>query len=468
MANDHMLELKNRKVLVVGLGKSGLACARFLHHRNARVRATDCADARLLQSELQMLDRLGIKATVGRHREADFADAELIVLSPGVPHTLAPVTTAAARGIPVIGEIELAAGFIGEPILAVTGTNGKTTTTMLLGAMLEKSGLTSWVGGNIGNPLIAFADERPKAERVVVEVSSFQLDTIQTFRPQVAVLLNISADHLDRYPDMGAYAESKARIFRNQLPDDIAVLNGADRRVNAIGARLKTIRLFFDPPDGREGARITDDRLEVRCRWVDARGTTVSLAHDFDFARYRLPGRHNRENAAAACLAALAGGAAPPGVQAALDTFIAPPHRMSWVAVIDGVDYYDDSKATNTDAVIRAVETFRRPVVLILGGRDKGGDWDALHGQLRKRVKKVIAMGEAAAVITDRLGRDVNVESVPGMAEAVPRAAQAACSGDVVLLAPGCASFDSYRNYAERGEDFMRRVKRMETAHERA
>ncbi len=450
--------LKGRNVLVVGLGKSGLACAAFLARNGARVTVNDQAPGEALSREARLLAGMGVASVFGRHDQADFETADLIVLSPGVPHTLGPVRAAAARGIPVIGEIELAAGFIREPIVAVTGTNGKTTTTTLVGDMLRESGMKTFVGGNIGTPLISYVDGGAPADVVVVEVSSFQLDTTVAFRAGVAALLNITADHLDRYPGMAAYADAKARVFANQRPGDVAVLNGADARVRAIGAALKVTRLFFDAPDpDADGARIEEKRIRVR--WPRPGG--CAAGPDFDLSRYRLPGRHNRENAAAACLAALAAGGTPEGVQRALDRFRGLPHGLSHVAAIAGFDYYDDSKATNTDAAARAVESFDRPVVLILGGRDKGADWRELASRIRERVRKVVVMGEAAGRILHHLAPVVPSEAASGMPDAVFRAGRAASPGDAVLLAPGCASFDSYANYAERGDDFVRAVKGM-------
>jgi UDP-N-acetylmuramoylalanine--D-glutamate ligase len=302
----------------------------------------------------------------------------------------------------------------------------------------------------------------------VVEVSSFQLDTTINFRPAVAVLLNITADHLDRYPDMQAYAASKARIFANQQPGDVAVLNAADDRVAGIGGGLEITRLFFDPPgESAEGAWIRSGRIDVRCRDLGPLAQVPRAECEFSLERYRLPGRHNRENAAAACLAALAAGATPDGIQAALDNFVGLSHRLSHTATVNGVEYYDDSKATNTDATARAVEAFDRPVVLILGGRDKGGDWHALKPRLHGRVKDIIVVGEAADRIRGCLAPEFHVTQASDMQQAVRRAGHLTGPGDVVLLAPGCASFDRYTSYAERGDDFIRQVYRMEARHDR-
>lgn len=460
--------LEDKKITVVGLGKSGLACARFLTRRGARVTVTDRAAESDLAAQALALDRMGAAAVLGRHEPADFENADLIVISPGVPHTIAPVKRAVSKGIPVVGEIELASRFIREPIIAVTGTNGKTTTTELLGRMLSDSGIQTFVGGNIGTPLITYVDKGSHADWLVVEVSSFQLDTVRRFKPAVAVLLNITADHLDRYADFEAYAESKALILANQQADDVAILNNGDPWVRAAGRRAKGTRLFFNTTNRRdEGAWVDGDQIHIRLPRLEPVKADTPVETAFDLSRFRPAGSHNRENAAAACLAAMAAGATAEGIQRALNAFKGLAHRLAHVATIGGVDYYDDSKATNTDASARAVETFTQPVVLILGGQDKGGDWQGLAGRISPRIKKLIVMGEAQDRILKELAPVVPTETAVSMTDAVRLAAQAAQPGEAVLLAPGCASFDSYNSYAERGDDFIREVKRMRQADDR-
>ncbi|GBC61983.1 UDP-N-acetylmuramoyl-L-alanine--D-glutamate liga se [Desulfonema ishimotonii] len=452
------MKLLNKNVTIAGLGKSGAACARFLRTQGAVVTITDRADEAALADAAEEMRDIGVSLALAGHPPAVFEEADLILLSPGIPHTLAPLERARARGIPVIGEIELASRFITEPIVAVTGTNGKTTTTELLGEMLRRSGLKVFVGGNIGTPLISYAAGADKADLLVAEVSSFQLDTIAHFCPKVGLLLNISEDHLDRYPDFAAYGMSKARLFENQGADDVAILNGADPFVRSIGKNISSRRLWFNPSEkDRAGAFLHDGCLLLRpCEDGQA---PVEL----DLSSLRLTGTHNLENVAAAALAALAAGGTPEGIQAALDRFRGLPHRLEYVDTVDGVRYVDDSKATNVDAVVRALESFDAPVVLIMGGRGKGSDYTVLNDLIRQHTRRLIVMGETAAEIREVLGPRCRggVREARTMDEAVALARQSALSGDVVLLSPAGSSFDMYRSYARRGEDFCRAVRQL-------
>ncbi|MGD8241265.1 MAG: UDP-N-acetylmuramoyl-L-alanine--D-glutamate ligase [Desulfobacterales bacterium] len=448
--------IADRRVTVAGLGKSGLAVARFCRQQGARVTVTDMAPRDRFATEAGELETLGVTLEFGAHRAATFDQAELVVLSPGVPHTIAPLETARRRGIPVIGEVELASRYIQEPIVAVTGTNGKTTTTELLGHMLRTSGLDVFVGGNIGTPLIDYVAQGRRRDWLVIEVSSFQLDTIVGFRPRIGVLLNISADHLDRYASFEAYAESKMQLFANQTASDTAVLNAVDGYGRAAADRVPGKVLMFNtgPNGGGSGsARIAADHISFQL--VD-RGR-----HTIDLSGWRLTGNHNRENAAAAGLAALAAGATPEGLQTAINAFKGLDHRLALVRTLRGVCYYDDSKATNVDAVGRALEGLAKPVVLIMGGRDKGGGYQDLVRPVRRAVRTLIVMGEAAQTITDTLGHLVPTVQAGDMAEAVQLAAARARSGDAVLLSPACASFDMYDSYHQRGEDFCRHVQQL-------
>ena len=443
------MNLSGRNVLVVGLARSGIAAARFLVRRGARVRATDAAPAERLAAAASELQPLGVGLELGGHRRESFTQADLIVISPGVPHRMPLLEAARAAMVPVIGELELAARSIAEPVVAVTGTNGKTTVTELIGAMLAASGRNVFVGGNIGTPLIGYVDGDARADVVVAEVSSFQLDTIETFHPVVAVLLNITDDHLDRYPDFEAYARSKMRIFANQTAGDFAVLNGADPLVRSRAAEIAGTVLYFGAGAGA-AAEVAAGALSVRLPGREA--------IRFDLGRFGLRGPHNLENAAAAALAALLAGAGPAGVQETLDTFAAAPHRLETIATAGGVEYVNDSKATNVDAVRRGLETFDRPVVLIMGGLDKGGDFRRLQDAARARVKALVLVGGAREAIRAALGGIVPTHEAADMEAAVHRAADLAVPGDVVLLGPGGASFDRYANYLERGEDFRRAV----------
>jgi UDP-N-acetylmuramoylalanine--D-glutamate ligase len=396
---------------------------------------------------------------LGRHRPETFQNADLIVLSPGVPHTIAPVIQAQKNGTAVMGEIELASRFIEEPIVAVTGTNGKTTTTELLGEMLRRSGLDVFVGGNIGNPLIGYIDEGRRAKAIVAEISSFQLDTIDSFRPKIAVLLNITIDHLDRYPDFEAYAASKMRIFENQLASDTAVLNSADPLVRSLTADLKTKKLIYPQTgENEDGAVINGSRIRFQINDPGPLDFTAKSQFALDLSQIKLRGRHNLENACAAGLAAIAAGAKPAAVQEALNNFSGGAHRLEYLATIEKVEFYNDSKATNVDAVIRALQCFNKPVVLIMGGLDKGSNFESLRDTFPRHIKSLIVMGQAAGLIQSALGDLTHAISATSMTDAVRLARRASSPGDVVLLSPGCASFDMYDSYARRGEDFRREV----------
>ncbi len=448
------MELGGKKILIVGLGRTGLAVTAFLKHRGALPTVTDTADAAVLGDAAAAVKAMGVRLELGPHRSKIFTRTDLIVLSPGVPHTLAPIAAARKKGIPVWGEVEMASRFIREPMIGVTGTNGKTTTTTLLGEMLKKSGKTVFVGGNIGNPLIGYVDAAERADWVVAEVSSFQLDTIETFRPRIGVLLNITEDHLDRYDDVDAYRRSKGRMFINQQTEDIAVLNSSDPVVQTVTERIQSRKWRFDSnPRSAPEALIREQ--EITFRMGDARESLL-------LEQYRrvLPGRHNADNIAAAALATLAAGGNIQGIRSALSAFRGLPHRLEYITTRRGVRYINDSKATNVDAVEKALTAFGEPIMLIMGGRDKGGDFEKLTSRVRRQVRRLILMGEAAAHIASVLGGIIPTDIVSGMDEAVSRASAAAAAGDVVLLSPGCTSFDQFQSYAQRGDAFRRAVTR--------
>ena len=464
------MELAQKKIVVVGLGITGLAVARFLKNREAAVTVTDVAPQSDLGSKVKDLKEEGISLDLGGHQSETFENADLIVMSPGVPHTIAPAVMARERGIPVIGEIELASKFIRPPVVAVTGTNGKTTTTELVGDMLKRSGFKVFVGGNIGNPLIEYVDGQREADVIVAEVSSFQLDTIETFRPYIGVLLNITADHLDRYPNFAAYAASKIRLFENQGPADIAVLNGSDRLVRSLTANLVSRKLIYPNPEpSEEGAILKNNSIKLHSNIFDCETSKnrnskskIQNQYSFDLAGIKITGRHNLENACAAGLAALAAGARPEAVQDTLNQYRGSAHRLEFLASINGIDFYNDSKATNVDAVLRAVDCFHKPVILIMGGLDKGGNFKDLRRVVARRVKQLIVMGQAGGLIQNALADTLPAEEVKNMAEAVDRAYRGGSAGDAVLLSPGCASFDMYDSYAQRGNDFKDSVARLQ------
>ncbi len=355
---EKQTDINGLRVVVVGLARSGLAVARFLKARGAWVTVTDQAAEQGLGTFVEQARQLDLHLELGGHRAESFETARMIVISPGVPHTLEALNRARQRGIPVIGEIELASRFIRKPIIAVSGTNGKTTTTELLGRMLAASGMQVFVGGNIGNPLIDIAGRDGELDVIVAEISSFQLDTAVTFRPHVGLLLNISPDHLDRYDSVNAYADSKGRLFMNQGPEDFAVCHGSDPLVQAQTRNLRSRKLDFyphPPVNGMsgQGAVITPGQIQLFMPGMEA--GRIDLTHT------TLIGPHNRENIAAAALAALAAGAELKAIQKALDEFQPLAHRLELVGTVNGVGFVNDSKATNVDAVIRALECFDKP-----------------------------------------------------------------------------------------------------------
>jgi UDP-N-acetylmuramoylalanine--D-glutamate ligase len=451
------LRLKGKKIVVVGLAKTGVALCRFLTARGAEVTVTDKADEAELEDAIGAVRPLGVGLELGGHRTGTFESCDLVVISPGVPHTLAPITLAREKGIPVIGEIELASRFISEPITAITGTNGKTTTTTLIGDMLSHSGVSVFVGGNIGTPLISYLDCGKKADVIVIEISSFQLDTIDSFRPSVGVLLNVTPDHLDRYADFDHYLGSKFLLFKNQGPEDVAVINASDHRLRAEMRKIVSKKWTFGfsegfPERGGTHACIDDASLRVSLK---CRADSLSA---YDLSCLSMKGRHNLENATAAILASLASGGTREGIESALKQFKGLPHRLETVAVSSGIEFVNDSKATNVDAAVKAIESFSQPLILILGGRDKDGNFSDLKEAVKSRVKRILLIGEARDKIADQLRGLVAMEMAESMEEAVYKAFKAGETGDVVLLAPACASFDMFDNYAHRGEVFRHAV----------
>src|SRR5215468_1547808 len=376
------MELQNKRALVVGLGKSGVASALFLKARGARVTVSDSKAEELLREEIRALLDQGIVVETGGHGERTFREQDLIVVSPGVPVDAPPLVQARAHGETVIGEIELAARFLPGPLVAITGSNGKTTTTTLAGEIIAAGGFRALVGGNIGTPAISLAENATRESVTVLEVSSFQLETIQTFRPKVSVILNITPDHLDRHRTFQTYVDAKARIFENQLASDFAVLNEDDETCRTLGDRTLAQVFWFSRKKGvKQGAWVRDGQIVFR----DGRGQReVMLVSEIP-----LKGAHNVENVlAGVCSGMLMGGDAEL-IRKAVREFKAVEHRLEYVATVKGVEYYDDSKATNVDATIKALESFPGNIHLILGGKDKGSDYSVLNGLLRQRVKAV-------------------------------------------------------------------------------
>jgi len=444
------MDVSNKRVLVVGLGKSGVASALFLKAHGARVTVSDTKSGDELRNEIPVLLDHGITVETGGHGDRTFRGQDLIVVSPGVPVDAPPLVQARALGESVIGEVELAAQFLPGPIVAITGSNGKTTTTTLAGEIMTAGGLAALVGGNIGTPAIALAERATPETVIVLEISSFQLETIQTFRPKVAVVLNVTPDHLDRHRTFDVYVNAKARIFENQQASDFAVLNADDPTCVTMAGRTKAQVFWFSrQKEVERGAWVRDGNVLFR----DRSGQNEIL----QVSEIPLKGAHNLENVLAAVCAGALMRCPPEKIRQAVRDFKAVEHRLEFVATVRGVDYYNDSKATNVDATIKALESFPANIHLILGGKDKGSDYAVLNDLLRQRVKRVYTIGAAAAKIESQIKADiVHAETLEN---AVRKAHAAATSGDVVLLAPACASFDQFKNYEHRGQVFKEIVR---------
>ena len=449
------MELKGKKVLVVGLGVSGLAAALFLRRRGAQVTVSDLRSAEALSKQIPALLDAGVNVEAGGHGHATFRRQDLIVLSPGVAPNSPEMEEARTFHIPIMGEVELAARFLKTEILAITGSNGKTTTTALAGEILLAGGLTAQVGGNIGVPAIELAEapeNRPGAWSVL-ELSSFQLESVDTLRPKIAVLLNLTPDHLDRHGDLANYAAAKERIFAQQTGADFLVLNADDARVQQAASRARSQVYWFSRTKlVRQGACVHQGVLVFRA------SETAALEPILPVAEIPLKGAHNVENVLAAVCAARLAGVEAGAIARAVCGFRAVEHRLEFVATVDGVDYYNDSKATNVDSTMKAIESFPGRIHLILGGKDKKSDYTTLRPLLAERVKRVYTIGAAAEKIEAHIAGSVEVVHAETLPTAVTRAHDAAEAGDVVLLAPACSSFDQFENYEQRGQAFKQLV----------
>ena len=447
------MELNNKRALVVGLGKSGVASALFLKSRGALVTVSDSKPEAELRDEILLLLERGITVETGGHGDRTFRGQDLIVVSPGVPADAPQLVQARKQGEPVvvIGEIELAARFLPGQIAAVTGSNGKTTTTSLAGEIVAAGKFATLVGGNIGTPAISLVDQAGPATWTVLEVSSFQLETIVEFRPRIAVILNITPDHLDRHKTFDNYVNAKARVFENQRADDFTVLNADDSTTAGLSDRTRAQLFWFS-------------RKKEVAMGAFTRGDHICFRNGNDereilpLAEVPLKGGHNLENVLAAASIGMLVGCQAEQVRDAVRHFKAVEHRLEFVARVADVDYYNDSKATNVDATIKALESFPANVHLILGGKDKGSDYTMLHDLLRQRVKRVYTIGAAAAKIESQIQGAAEVEHAETLENAVRRASESAVAGDVILLAPACASFDQFQSYEHRGRVFKETV----------
>lgn len=447
-------DLAGKRVLVVGLARTGLVTALFSAGYGATVTATDEKPEAELAETATKLREAGVKVELGGHRPEIFAEQDLIVLSPGVPAKLPQLEEARARGIPVWSEIELAWRWLRGKLIAITGSNGKTTTTSLVAHILKTANIPTLVGGNIGVPLLALVETSMDTTVTVAEISSFQLETIEAFRPEIGVLLNLTPDHLDRHASFEEYARAKMRMFENQLERDAAVLNADDPEVTRRMPSRGHIYWFSRQKRVAEGAFLRDEQIFFRME-----GTEVALARRDDIP---LRGEHNVENVLAACAAAYLAGADPAAIAKGVKSFQGVEHRLEFVAEVGGVNYYNDSKATNVDATLKAIEAFPGPLIVILGGKDKGSPYTPLREPLRGRARLAIVIGAAADKIASELADAVAVEQAGTMDRAVQIAGERAKPGDTVLLAPACSSFDQFENYEHRGRVFKELVAKLE------
>ncbi|RLB73739.1 MAG: UDP-N-acetylmuramoyl-L-alanine--D-glutamate ligase [Deltaproteobacteria bacterium] len=444
------LDFTNKRIVVIGAGLSGQALVRFLVERGATVVLSDLRTLEQLEG-LEALQGLPVRLDLGGHSLELFEQADFIAVSPGVPLDCEPLRRAASCGIPLLGEIEIAAQEISAPIIGVTGTNGKSTTTSLIGEILQAWGKKIFVGGNLGTPLIEGCSA--EIDDAVVELSSFQLETIDQFHPSIGLLLNLSSDHLDRYPDLQSYYQAKLRLFRNMTAADFVVLNADDEEVCRLTADLKATKVWFS---GR--GRLVEGmvRLGDKLVWNWA-GANIKLP----LSELQLSGEHNIENAMAAMIPPLLQGCPAELAWGAVCSFGGLKHRMQLVRKLNGVSWYNDSKGTNVGSVLKSLAGLPSGVTLIAGGKDKGGDYRLLRPLLEQKVKHLLLIGEAAEKIAAELAGCCEIRLVAQLEAAVQQAYEVTAPGGTVLLSPACSSFDMFRNYQVRGDEFERLVQRL-------
>ncbi len=470
MHTDTKNELQGKNILVVGLGVSGVAVARFLCRQGALVSVSDNRSANLLAEAVSQLKLLPLsELETGGHTLSLFLKQDMIVVSPGVPFSLEVLEQAREQGISVIGEIELASRFIDVPLIGLTGTNGKTTTVTLLGEIFEAAGRKAFVGGNIGTPAVDMLQPDADWELGILELSSFQLEGMVRFRPRVAVILNITPDHQNRYADEGAYEAAKMSIMKNQRRSDFLLLNIDDEQLAILYRKLEKRWLngeeisrplpFSCQTVLKVGGNFLDQTISYKLtnedgRLVDGKIPVPSL---------NIMGEHNCSNILAAFMVGLIFGLDPGLMIATMASFRGLAHRLEYVARVAGIDYVNDSKATNIDAVAKAIHSFEQPIVLLLGGRDKGAQFADLENILGGRVREIIPFGEAVDLVIRQLPHFCAGIKAANLQEAVIAGTHLAHPGDVVLLSPGCASFDEFSNYKQRGDAFIRMVHKLES-----
>ena len=440
------MDFTGKKIVIIGMGKTGIAAARFLGKQGGKVAVTDEKPVDQWGGEFEQIAKKKW-LEIGDYNARILKGASMVVPSPGVPPGNDLLVEAQKKNIPVISEIELAYWFLKVPVIAVTGTNGKTTTTTLLGEILKCSGKKTFVGGNIGTPLIEYVEGLQKEDFIVAEISSFQLQWIEKFRPFIAVLLNITCDHINYHGSFAEYRRIKTRVFANQTKEDFAILNAADPEQKGIAKTIRAqIARFSSKNVLQKGIFIKDNNVLLRMPGENEELYPLSIIN--------LPGLHNVENVMAAIMAARFCGCSQENIIAAVTAFCGLPHRIEFVGEKNSIKFYDDSKGTNVGSVVRALETFSRPVILLLGGRDKDGDFETLKPLLAAKAKKVILFGEARNRIASLIGKDMPTLKKVKLRDAIESAYKNAQPSDIILLSPGCASFDEFANYKERGNFF--------------
>ncbi|MBI2646046.1 MAG: UDP-N-acetylmuramoyl-L-alanine--D-glutamate ligase [Deltaproteobacteria bacterium] len=442
--------LKNKKVVIIGLARSGVAVAQFATQRGAKVTVTDLKTKAELQSYLKLLAPYKkIKYELGRHPLKTLLAADLFVVSPGVPLTNPLIEQAVKKNKKIMSEIEFAFQFITVPIIAVTGTNGKTTTTMMIGEMLKNAKKKVFVGGNIGNALTNMLLSKEKYQVAVAEVSSFQLEHVSSFQPKVALILNVTPDHLDRHGSMENYRKVKGRIFQNQRATDALILNADDELVKTYALESKSHAYFFGKgglSEGQEGVYYKEGRFYLKTKELGREQYVTD--------QVKVKGDHNKENFMASLLAAKILKCSPEAIQTTLNNFQGVAHRLEYVKTRGYVEFYNDSKATNPYSVMRSLESFTKPLILIMGGRDKGCEFEILRPLIQQKVKNLILLGEAKEKINRAIGDYTETFLVGTLEEALFMAYQKSRAGDVILFSPGCSSFDMFKNYEDRGDRF--------------
>jgi UDP-N-acetylmuramoylalanine--D-glutamate ligase len=448
-------EMRGKRVVVVGMAATGMAAATFLRQQGAAVTVSEIKTEHELADRPEQLRSLGVAVEMGRQSPQTFNSGDLIVVSPGVDSATLPLEQARTRGIPIVSEVELASWFLTPPLIAITGTNGKSTTTALIGHILSAWGKKVFVGGNIGTPLTEYLLRHADADYIVAEISSFQLEAIATFRPWIALLLNVGEDHLARHPTLAAYAAAKARIFLNQGTRDWAVLNNDDRTVRTIIPQIKAQLLLFSRAIKKGEAGV----------WFEGPGFVVyskeGKEERFPLERIQIKGMHNVENIMAAVGAAKLCGVPQEILRHALESFAGLEHRLELVGEWRGIGVYNDSKATNVASALTALQSLAGPIILLAGGRDKGGSYAPLQGIIKERVKALILMGEAKEKMRAAFQDLLPVYLVAGMEQGVRLAWNIAKKGEVILLSPACSSFDMFHDYEDRGRTFKEIVRRV-------